>query len=765
MGKENTHRSNVSSVLAAALSLAAKGFHVLPIWWVQADSNCACPRGATCGDTGKHPITARGLNDATTNSDTIGAWWQRYPSANIAVALEASGLIAFDIDNYNGDDQRLVDLQRELAPLPDTVAQRSGSGKGFHRLYRAPGNPIRGKLHGITMRARNYVVVAPSNHKSGLNYEWLPGHAPGEIEFAELPPEISKALAHTSSPDDGGVPEEEPGWLNAIPDDVRLIRMREYLNGETGEVRGRTSSGHTFNVIRHAIRAHGVRDADAALALVRELYNVKCEPPWPDDKLADKVSQAYTSAYSPPWGDAFARNNDTSGATNEKKKGAPSPVKLARRFLSEFATHVDGLTLRRWRGDWYRWTSAAGYYVAISDEQLSAELYRALELSGPAIVSNVKNSLIAIEGVLIDNAELGSWIGEPTIDADPRDLAVCKNGLLNLDTLELVPSTPRYFVTNALQVNFDVNAPTPINWVRFLYEIFGNDSETMQALQEWIGYLLTNDTRQQKIMMLLGPPRSGKGTILRIISKLLGPSGVAAPTLASVSSDFGLAPLIGKSAITINDARITNRSDLAQVVERLLSISGEDSLTIDRKFREAWTGRLVGRISVVSNELPRLPDASGAMATRMMILETVNSFHGKEDTNLTERLEGELQGIFFWAILGWKSLRARGEFLQPARSAPAVAELSNLSSAVLGWSRERCTIRPGAVVSVDDAFRDHLSWLASNGHAHHPTKEMFGRDVRAALGIQRSQQRVGDARVGVYEGIELKNDAVTGVTS
>ena len=58
-------------MLAAALELAGRGFHVLP-----------------CHETGpkaKAPYTAHGLTEATTEPDTIRAWWGRWPHALIAL--------------------------------------------------------------------------------------------------------------------------------------------------------------------------------------------------------------------------------------------------------------------------------------------------------------------------------------------------------------------------------------------------------------------------------------------------------------------------------------------------------------------------------------------------------------------------------------------------------------------------------------------------------------------------------------------------------
>ena len=94
------------------------------------------------------------------------------------------------------------------------------------------------------------------------------------------------------------------------------------------------------------------------------------------------------------------------------------------------------------------------------------------------------------------------------------------------------------------------------------------------------------------------------------------------------------------------------------VAERLLAISGEDTLTIDRKYREPATLQLPTRIVVLSNELPRLADASGALASRFVTLVSSRSFYGKEDTGLTEKLLAELPGILNWALDGAERLPA-----------------------------------------------------------------------------------------------------------
>ena len=242
-----------------------------------------------------------------------------------------------------------------------------------------------------------------------------------------------------------------------------------------------------------------------------------------------------------------------------------------------------------------------------------------------------------------------------------------KNGLVHLPSVidgkpAIRPHTPKYFSLSAVDYDFVGNAlPTP-KWFEFLRQLWPNseDGENIDALQEWMGYCLTSDTRQQKILMLIGPKRSGKGTIARVLHALVGSANTCSPTLSSLGTNFGLWPLLGKSIAVISDARLGGRSDIAAIVERLLSISGQDPQTIDRKNLPPITCTLPTRFVIMSNELPRLHDTSGALVSRLIILRFTQSFYGQEDPELTNKLLAELPGILHWAIVGWKRLKQFG---------------------------------------------------------------------------------------------------------
>ena len=143
----------------------------------------------------------------------------------------------------------------------------------------------------------------------------------------------------------------------------------------------------------------------------------------------------------------------------------------------------------------------------------------------------------------------------------------------------MVPHTPDFFTLNFLSYDYRSDAICPLR-KRFLGEQWGDDSDSIRTLQEWFGYLLLPDTTQQKFLMLIGPTRSGKGTIARIVRMMLSEANVASPTIRSLSGSFGLWGLVGKTLAIVPDA---GPKASASLVELIKSLTGEDALDIDRK--------------------------------------------------------------------------------------------------------------------------------------------------------------------------------------
>lgn len=195
----------VSPGRAAALSYAARGWHVVPIWGV-VDGVCQCPKGKACESPGKHPSCAHAVLGATRDPKVIRAWWQRRvkPGA-IGIAAGPSGLLIIDVDDAEGE----VAL-RAHGPLPKTVT--TITRRGHHYYFRRPdgleidnGSGSRIGRH-IDVRGPGFQVLAPpSPHPSGeCVYRFAEGLGPDDVEVAEVPdhllPLVTKNRAGPAHP-------------------------------------------------------------------------------------------------------------------------------------------------------------------------------------------------------------------------------------------------------------------------------------------------------------------------------------------------------------------------------------------------------------------------------------------------------------------------------------------------------------------------------------------------------------------------------------
>ena len=447
------------------------------------------------------------------------------------------------------------------------------------------------------------------------------------------------------------------------------------------------------------------------------------------------------------------------------------PRKSARAWLVR--EHLDG-RVHFIDGQFYLWDSPAYRVLSMPElrSRLGAFLDRTLKPRSatdptPAPFQPTRDdvSLVvdALQQLTYAQAASPSWL-EPN-DMDPRDCVLCTNGILHVPSGELVPLTPTLFSVNALSFAYDADAPEPVAWLQFLDTLWADEAEPIALLQEWFGYLLTPDTRQQKMLVIIGPPRSGKGTIVRILQRLLGIPNVCAPTLTALAQQFGRQVFIGKTAAIFPDAKISGRMDTAAIVEALLSISGEDQQTIPRKNIGDWTGPLTVRFTILTNEPPRMDDASGALVSRMLLLPLVETFLGREDLTLTDRLTAELPGILTWARAGWLRLRDRGRFLDLPMSDDMRDELRELNSPIHAFVTEWCD-RTDADVSVmrKDLFAGYQRWCKEQGRDHPGTEQQFGQRLSAAYpSIRSTRPRTGDpSRPRYYHGIALRVGISTG---
>jgi putative DNA primase/helicase len=267
---------------------------------------------------------------------------------------------------------------------------------------------------------------------------------------------------------------------------------------------------------------------------------------------------------------------------------------------------------------------------------------------------------------------------------------------------------------------------------------------------------------QEKMMLFVGRPRSGKSTTLDMLRAMLGVEQCCSPKMNSLSERFGAQPMIGKLAATFGDVKSPRASEAGAALETLLAIIGQDAITIDRKRIDALTNvKLFCRITMVMNDLPAFSDHARALAPRMNIIYYPNSYVGREDRGLKGRLEAEAKSgrLINWALEGLKDLRMHGRFVEPVASMEMMDRLEVMTSPVLAFVRECCDEGSDRAATKDELYRAWSNWCKEQGRQP-GIREQFGRWVlNACPRVRQSRRRGEQNRDYMYLGLSLTPSA------
>ncbi len=451
-------------------------------------------------------------------------------------------------------------------------------------------------------------------------------------------------------------------------------------------------------------------------------------------------------------------------------------ITVAKAWISQCRTIDDMPTVRSYKGRWVQF--GKNKYELVEKENLRGEIYRFLdgryyfkEVQGvdeptkfrltQSKVSDVMDSLLSF-GPITQDPPL--WLADNKNLPDPVNLIQFKNGILDVEeylngTVHLYTPTPKLFSFTALPHEFNKDAVSEY-WIKYINQIFNGDAERIRLLQQWFGYNLIPDASYEKMMFFIGRPRSGKGTVLAALNSMLGDEQVCSTSLRALGGRFGYAPLMGKLAALLGDAKCPRQGDAGSALEKILQVTGGDPVGVDRKgITELPQVHLQCRFTIAMNILPDLPDHAQALEPRLNILNFPNSYVGVEDRSIKQKIRQIAGDIIPWALEGLRDLRADGKFCVPQSSEKIFKDFRNMSSPVYGFIQDYCDdfgTNYEASVEVDLLYEAWKSWTATQ-NIKPGIRPLFLQRVRSLCpNVIESTERIGEKDVLVYKGITLK---------
>ena len=298
----------------------------------------------------------------------------------------------------------------------------------------------------------------------------------------------------------------------------------------------------------------------------------------------------------------------------------------------------------------------------------------------------------------------------------------CKNGTLDLRTMEFREHRPEDYLTKVSPVNYDPKADCP-RWHTFMDEIMQGDKARADYLQKAIGYALTGDTKMECLFILYGPTsRNGKGTTMESILRIMGEYGKNAdPTMLQAkfnAQSNGPTEEIARLA----GARFVNISEPAKklTIDAALTkrLTGNDTITARYLHENSFEFRPNFKIFINTNHRPNITDLTLFDSGRIKILPFDRHFDEKEqdkDLKTTFAKPENMSGILNWMLEGYKMFRSQG-LEMPDSVINATDDYRKASDKIAQFCEACLVSKPGAMLRSKSVYNRYKQWSEANGY-------------------------------------------------
>lgn len=446
------------------------------------------------------------------------------------------------------------------------------------------------------------------------------------------------------------------------------------------------------------------------------------------------------------------------------------PHRLARINLDRYASHAEGATIRYWRDEFYTWKAARGCYRLIRNEELRAKIGTAVKeefdrigadkqvdfaersktdkltnrekSEGPPrsrkvtrpLISNVVDAMKSLT-ILPSSINLNTWVdGELR---EQRRYIAMRNGILDLanflsedasPSTVLLPPSPGWFSMVRIPYEFSPDAKCE-RWKTVLDENMEGDEARINILQEFAGYCLLAKQDEAKFLILEGDGSNGKTVYLAGIEGILGFDNCSFVSLEMFGERFQINSTLGKLANICGDV-----GELDKVAEgHIKQFTDGNPMQFERKNASPFEAVPTAKLLLACNNLPRFSDKTDGIWRRIILVPwRVKVDPGKKVKGMKYaefwREEGELPGMFAWALEGLVRLLAQGDFTKSDVCNRSLADYQQDSNPTRSFFAEALARNTGGSIPTAELYAEYRIWCEVNGYR--PTSERtFGKDV------------------------------------
>ena len=336
------------------------------------------------------------------------------------------------------------------------------------------------------------------------------------------------------------------------------------------------------------------------------------------------------------------------------------------------------------------------------------------------------------------------------------------DGVVDLRSGVRLPFDRSLFITRRTRVRLQ-RAASCDRWQRFLREVLGDDEDIENYFQQLVGYLLTGETSEQQMWLLVGSGSNGKSTLLHVLQRLLG--DYVQQSAESVLLGRPSAGGATNDLVRLKGIRCALLAETAQGQsfneERVKGLVASDTVTARGLYKEYEEFIPQDKFLLATNHLPVVRGVDEGIWRRLVVVHFKNKFEVGSDPTLVRDLVGELPGIFAWAVRGavrWYDLNL--DFTVPNDWSLATIRYRAEHDVIKPFVDECVNFENGLFVEATDLYETYKLWCDDDGRQALSqgefgqrlmatglvTKERKGKANRHTTSVWRSQRRSGDCR-------------------
>jgi putative DNA primase/helicase len=336
------------------------------------------------------------------------------------------------------------------------------------------------------------------------------------------------------------------------------------------------------------------------------------------------------------------------------------------------------------------------------------------------------------------------------------ELFNCRNGTLNLTTMDFYPHRKEDMLTKQAAVDYNPTAECP-QWLSHLNLLFASDLDYLSGFQAMCGYTLLGSNPQQLMFILYGKGRNGKSKTIEVLARIFANYAVNIASDSLMAKRFettrsDLARLSGARFATAAEGAEGARMDESIIKQ----ITGEYAITVRKLYENEFEFCPVAKIWLTTNHEPNISGTDDGIWRRLWMLPFIVQIPPEKcDQDIAAKLLSESSGILNWCLAGLSRYYANGNRLvQPRRVSQATANLRTASDVVGLFLATECVFEVGSWLSRMAMNEMFEKWCEEEGLKQKITKKRLFSALRER-GVCEGP-RVGYDRS--WSGVRCKND-------